>query len=213
MKLGMALAALLLGGAALSLTLAPTDAERQQAIEQGQTLAAKRQGYPVGAYVIYSVSDALTLSPGEGSVEAVQLATPLERERWASYFLTIQGKDVTPQAVQNLAKLSPDHLEVIVYAHSQSGNESDQGFLKAFGSAQLTLNGQTLRPAQTDLSGASRNNYRDAGGQVTFRWTGTVTYDFDLSKLGDASAAQGQLQFTDAVGKGYDVPVNLGDYR
>ena len=161
--------------------------------------------------MLYSVPDALTLTPGEGAVEAVQLATPIERERWASYFLTIQGKVVTPQAVKKEANLTVGQIAFIVFAHSQSGDETDQAFLKQFGSARLTLNSQVLTPVDVVRSGSSRNNYRDAGGQVVFRWTGTLTYRFAVPP--GLSAAKGELHFVGAAGKAYDLKLDLAQYQ
>jgi hypothetical protein len=202
-----------LWGSALALTVQPTDAQRQQAIADGQALAQKRRGYPVGEYLLYSVADAYTLTPGEGSVEAVQLATPLERTRWGSYFLAIQGKAVTPQAVRQQAGLAPGHLAVVIYAHSPGGAASDQAFLQNFGPLRLTLAGQTLTPSAVARGDAALNNYRDEAGQVVFRWTSTLNATFDLSGLARANDARGTLRFTDATGKAFELPVQLGRYR
>lgn len=203
----------LLGGA-LALTLYPTDAQLRQEIRRGLALADQRQGYPVQAYVVYSVPDALTLERGEGSVEAVQIATPLERARWGSYFLAIQGKAVTPEAVERQANLPAGELAVIIYAHSAGKNDEDKDFLRNFSPLRLTLNGHTRTPAKVESFGPSLNNYRDADGRVVFRWTDTLTARFDLAGLSqNAANARGHLQFTDASGKSYDLPLDLRRVR
>lgn len=204
----------LLGSAALAVVLNPSDTQRQQEMQRGQALADKRQGYPVKDYIIYSVPDAYTLQPGEGSVEAVQIATPLERTRWGSYFLAIQNKPVTPDSVGQQVKLSDGNVAVIIYAHSQGGEDKDKTFLQEFKNIRLTLNGQTLRPTGVESSGPSRNNYRGAQGQVEFLWSGNLTARFDLSGLGEgAASAQGHLTFTDATGKSHSLPVALGKFQ
>lgn len=200
----------MLCGPALAFTATPSEVQRQQAISEGQALARKHNGYPVKDYLLYSVADAYTLTPDEGSVEAVQLATPLERTRWGSYFLTIQGKPLTAEAVRQQAGLAAGHLAVIVYAHSQDGGAKDQDFLKDLGPMHLILGGRTLTPTGITRSGASLNNYKDGGGQVVFRWTDALSATFDLSSLGETTTAQGLLRFTDATGKAFDLPVNLG---
>ncbi|GAA5534180.1 hypothetical protein [Deinococcus aluminii] len=207
MRLGGGLALALLLGSTLALVATPTDAERQAAVQQGEALAGQHQGYPVRDYLLYSVPDALALTPGEGSVEAVQVATPLERARWAGYFLTIQGKPVTPDAVQHIADMPPDRVEFIVYAHSNG--PKDQDFLGAFGPATMLIGEQVLPTSAVKTSGASLDNYRDADGQVVFRWTDAITYRFRVPE----GATTGHLRFTDATGKKYDLPFDLSRYR
>ncbi|AWN23303.1 hypothetical protein DKM44_08725 [Deinococcus irradiatisoli] len=204
--------AALLGGLAGAATFDLSAAERQNALSAGQALAAKHQGYPVADYLIYDVHDALQLHPDQGSVEAVQVATPWERARWAGYLLSVQGKPVSEQAAQVIDDLKSGQVDFIVFAHSSGEGKDYQNFLKTFSAAHLNLGSRDLTPVNTAYSGAAVDNYRDLNGNVTFLWSGNVTYRFDLSQM-PSTPQSGTLSFTDASGKKWNLKVDLSQYK
>jgi hypothetical protein len=207
----LGLAALLLGSVTSAANLQLSAAQQQDALKAGQALAAKHQGYPVADYLIYDVHDALQLHPNQGSVEAVQVATPWERTRWASYLLSVQGKPVSEEASRPLNNLKDGQVAFIVFAHSPGEGKDYQDFLKKFSAAHLQLGSQNLTPVNTAYSGAAVDNYRDLNGDVTFLWSGTVTYRFDLSAV-PPPVQTGILSFTDASGKKVSLKVDLSKY-
>ncbi|OLV16678.1 hypothetical protein BOO71_0011059 [Deinococcus marmoris] len=182
----------------------------QNAYAEGQQLAQNRDsGYPLRAYTLYAVKDTLKLEAQNGAVDAVTIATPSERTRFES-FLSFLGEDpITPQQAFQRAGLPPYNVAFIVFAHGMDAG--DQTFLNRFSMARLKLGGQSLRPVETSKSGTSISQYPRTVGETGIRFGGTVTYRFELPKrlIGDT----GTLNFTDASGKAYDLPVNLALYR
>ncbi len=82
--LGVALAAL--ARPALAVDLAPDAAAIARAAADGRAMYKPSYGYDLADHVVYQVRDARAIDPNDGSVDAVVLATPLERTRHAAYF-------------------------------------------------------------------------------------------------------------------------------
>ncbi|GMA16514.1 hypothetical protein E5F05_13840 [Deinococcus metallilatus] len=201
---------LLIAGSALAYVPALNASLLQSAFDEGQRLAENRDsGYPLKPYTLYVVADTLKLEPQNGAVDAVTIGTPYERTRYES-FLSKYGEDpITPQQARQRAELPDYGVDFIVFAHGLK--PEDQNFLNRFGPARLRLGGVTLRPVATTKSGASISSYPRTVGEPGLRFTGTVTYRFQLPK--NLTAAKGTLSFTDPSGKAFNIPVNLTLYR
>jgi hypothetical protein len=190
--------------------LAPGPAAIGAAARAGLADAAARQGYPLRAHVLYEVRDARAADPADGAVDAVVLATPLERTRHAAYIAAYSGRTLTPAEAYAEAGLPPGHLAVIVFAHG--ADEDDAAFAAGFSAATLLVAGaaaQTAEPAPSETSEAvyplaARNRSRQVA---------TITYRFDLSAVPGAGARRAWLFFRDATGKAFDLPVDLGRFQ
>ncbi|MEW6422416.1 MAG: hypothetical protein AB1511_11935 [Deinococcota bacterium] len=204
------LLALLTAGSALAYVPALSAALLQSAFDEGQRLAENRDsGYPLKAYTLYVVPDTLKLEPQNGAVDAVTIGTPYERTRYES-FLSKYGEDpVTPQQARQRAELPDYGVEFIVFAHGLK--PGDQNFLNGFSSARLRLGSVTLRPVAITKSGTAISSYPRTVGEPGLRFTGTLTYRFQLPR--NLTAAKGTLSFTDPSGKTFHLPVNLNLYR
>ena len=204
------LLALLSAGSALAYVPVLNAALLQSAFSEGQHLAENRDsGYPLKAYTLYAVPETLKLEPQNGTVDAVTIGTPYERTRYES-FLSKYGEDpVTPQQARQRAELPDYGVEFIVFAHGL--RPDDQTFLDHFSAARLRLGNVNLRPVATQKSEVSLSSYPRTVGETGFRFTGTVTYRFQLPR--NLTAAKGTLSFTDASGKAFTLPVNLALYR
>ncbi len=201
---------LLTSGGGLALIPSPGTPQLTEAYNEGVRLAQNPEGgYPVAAYAIYAVSDALKLEPQNGAVDAVVLGTPFERTRYEA-FISVLGEDqITVQQARERADLPNGSVEFIVFAHGV--NATDDKFLQNFSAATLQVGGQTLKPTATDRSDVSPSQYPRTVGEIGIRFVGTITYQFKLPT--QAQNASGTLSFTDASGKAFRLPVNLSKYR
>ena len=195
--------------AAFAYVPSPTPAQLDEAAAKGAALAATRQGYELSDYVLYQVKDALALDPALGSVDAIQLATPLERTRHAAFVAAYTGRPIGTDEARRKANLPDGWLAVIVYAHGS--DEHDRGFADRFGPAVLTLNGRQLVAVSVAHSEPDDTQYPHASGNAR-RYVATVTYRFDLGGVKKADAQRGTLALVDASGKRFDIPVELGRF-
>jgi hypothetical protein len=190
-----------------------TSAEIQKALADGRSESASRAGYPVTAYTLYAVPNALVIAPGRGAIDAVVVGTPFERVRYASYLAAFQGSHVSQSAIAEAA--SPESVDFVVFAHS--GAQDDQTFLKRFHAAQVEAVGRTLRPARTTTFGPSQDFFTTTQGNRVFRWLGYNTYRFDLRTLGsaglDIARLRGTFRVVDPHGRQSAYAFDLSKYR
>ncbi|WP_155298505.1 hypothetical protein [Deinococcus kurensis] len=200
----------LLLGSALAVRPTVTPALLRAAVSEGERLAAAPEaGYPLRPYTVYAVPDTLNLVAANGSVDAVTLATPFERTRYAVFLRRLGEDPVRPEDARAQADL-PDHeVAFIVFAHGRTPD--DQTFLTQFSAARLTLGGRSVPLLDTARSGASISQYPRTAGEIGLRFIGTVTYRFRLPA--GLENASGTLRFTDATGKAFTLPVQLSRYR
>lgn len=199
----------LIGSAAPAAVLMPTSAEIAEATRAGVALAAPHEGYLLKDYAVYAVKDSRTIDPANGLVDAVVLATPLERTRHAAFLATYAGKSVTPAQAQGQSGLRNGEVRFVVYAHGATAG--DDAFVGGFSAAQLAIGGRTLEAAPVAGS-VSLGTYPLVEGD-RFRFVAAIRYTFDLSGVPQAGAGKGTLKFTDAGGKVFDLPVDLEAYR
>jgi hypothetical protein len=206
--LGVAMAGL--GGTALAVDLAPGAAAIARAAADGRAMYKPSYGYSLADHVVYEVRDARAIDPRDGSVDAVVLATPLERTRHAAYLGQYEQHALAPADAYRKGGLGAGQVAFIVFAHG--GDEADMGFPAGFSTATLTIAGRPLAAVAVDRGGPSFSTYPLATKART-RFVATITYRFDLRTVPGAATAQGRFAFTDATGKAFDLLVNLGAYR
>jgi len=205
---GVAIGALM--APALAADLAPDAAAIARAAAEGRAMFKPSQGYELQDHVVYAVRDARDIDPADGSVDAVVLATPLERTRHAAYFGAYQKIAMPPAEAFRKGGLGAGQVAFIVFAHGD--DEADMEFPDKFAPASLTIGGRTLAPAAIDRGGPSPSTYPlSAHGRS--RFVATITYRFDLSGIAGANEAKARLAFTDASGKSFDLPVDFALFR
>jgi hypothetical protein len=206
----LGVAMLALGRPALAVDLAPDAAAIARAAADGRAMYKPSFGYDLADHVVYEVRDARAIDPKDGSVDAVVLATPLERTRHAAYFGQYEQHALAPSEAYRKGGLAAGQVAFIVFAHGS--DEADMEFPAKFSTASLTIAGKPLSASAVDRGGPSFSTYPLATTDRS-RFVATITYRFDLQTVPGAATAQGRLAFTDASGKSFDLPVNLGVYR
>lgn len=205
---GLALAAVAAPSAAVD--LAPEAAAVARAAAEGRALYKPQFGYPLKDHVVYAVKDARGIDPADGSVDAVVLATPLERIRHAAYFAEYEKRASSPAELYAKSGLAAGQVAFIVFAHG--GPDGDMEFPEKFSRATLSVGDRQLEASTVDRGGASPSIYPLArSGRM--RFVATITYRFDLAGLAGAATAAARLAFTDATGKSFDLPVDLAAYH
>jgi hypothetical protein len=206
----LAVAAIGLAVPAMAVELAPDGAALARAAAEGRALFKPQSGYPLQDHLIYAVRDARAIDPADGSVDAVVLATPLERTRHAAYFGVYERRALTPERAFHESGLAAGQIAFIVFAHG--GEDADMEFPGKFSPAVLSLGDRRLTPIGIDRGGASPSIYPLAK-RGRMRFVATITYRFELTAVPQAGEAKGRLAFTDATGKAFDLPVDLAAYR
>lgn len=199
-----------LSGPAAAYVPAPGAAEIAEATRLGAALAEPYRGYPVQDYLLYAVGDALALDPSAGCVDAVQVATPFERTRHASFLAALARRPIGPEAAREAAAFPDGALAFTIFAHGAA--EDDQDFLQRFSPPQLTFAGRAARLTGQDRSPTFRDIYPHAPASDRERQVGTVTFRFQLDPASLADG-RGVLSFTDACAKAFRLPVDLARYR
>jgi hypothetical protein len=208
--LALGIAILALAAPARAVDLAPDAAAIARAAAEGRAMYKPTVGYGLHDYAIYAVRDARAIDPADGSVDAVVIATPLERTRHAAYFGAYEKRALPPAEAFRKGGLGPGRIAFIVFAHG--GDEADMEFPGKFSTATLVIGGRTLAATAIDRGGPSPSTYpRSTRGRT--RFVATITYRFDLSGIPDAGRARARLDFTDASGKSFDLPVDLAAFR
>jgi hypothetical protein len=201
----LALLPLLVAGWGQAATLTPTKAEVAAASQEGAALVNADKGYPRKNQVVYEVPDTREIKPTWGAVDAIVLATPLERARHEGYLTALSGQNFDTST----PNIGPATLSFVVYAHGTDRNETR--FVERFGIASLVFGHRTLRSSETVHTEASAGTYplaqTDRDRQVSI-----VEYRFDFSRNLDLAMARGRLRFKDSTGKRFDVPFNLARF-
>ena len=71
-------------------------AQVSQAVQAGQHEAqSTKHGFTVKQYVLFGVKDPLSITPGEGEVDAVIVGTPREMLRYRSYLASFQNEPLS----------------------------------------------------------------------------------------------------------------------
>jgi hypothetical protein len=205
-----ALAALLLAGGSAAATLSPSDAEIADALEAGAALINPDKGYPLRDHLLLEVPDARDIKPAWGAVDAVILATPLERARHAGYLAKLSGQTIEVPAARQLPELHPGSLSIIVYTHGPDGK--DESFIDKFGRASLVFPHETVAAAEVTHTEPNEATYPLAGFERQ-RQAAVLIYRFDLAAFPRLGNARCRLKFTDPTGKAFDIPLNLAQYR
>jgi hypothetical protein len=177
--------------------LAPSPAAITRAAAEGAALAPRREGYALKDHVIYAVRDARAIDPADGAVDAVVLATPLERTRHAAYIAAYGGGRISGAEAYRRAALPPGQLAVIIFAHGRDHDDE-------------VFDGATIEAAP--VAGAPAEKVYPLAPANRERMAGTVTYRFDLGAVRDAGRKQTRLRFIDATGKAFDLPIDLGRF-
>jgi hypothetical protein len=206
----LALAALLLADLGAAATLNPSDAEIAAALEAGAALVNPDNGYPLKDHVLFEVPDARDIKAAWGDVDAVILATPLERARHAGYLAKLSGQTIDVASVRQLPELHPGSLSFIVYTHGPDDN--DEIFIDKFGRASLVFAHESVPAADVTHSEPTEATYPLARVQRR-RQVAVLLYRFDLASLPERDNAHCRLKFTDPTGKAFDIPINLAQYR
>jgi hypothetical protein len=190
--------------------LSPDAAGIAAAAEKGAALGVLHEGYPMKDYAAYTVRDTRNIDPADGNVDAVIVATPIERTRHAAFIATYAGHPVVADEAYRRADLAPGQIGFLVFAHGS--NEIDQDFISKFGDAELVIGDTAHKAVARKTTEPSQSLYRLAprGRQ---RFVATIFYRFDLAAEPDAGAAATRLRFTDATGKRFDLPIDLKRFR
>jgi len=167
-------------------------------------------GYEMADHVVYEVRDARAIDPADGSVDAVVIATPLERTRHAAYFGQYEKRALTPAEAFRKGGVGAGQIAFIVFAHGD--DDADMEFPGKFSVATLAIGGRQLTASAVDRGGPSFSTYPLSTRGRT-RFVATITYRFDLRGIADAAHAKARLAFTDATGKSFDLPVDLAAFR
>jgi hypothetical protein len=209
-RVALGVAMLGLGGPALAIDLAPDGAAIARAAAEGRAMYKPSLGYDLADHVVYEVRDARAIDPKDGNVDAVVLATPLERTRHAAYLGQYEQHALAPAEAYRRGGLGAGQIAFIVFAHGS--DEADMEFPAKFSTATLTIAGKQLAAVAVDRGGPSFSTY-PLSTTGRSRFVATISYRFDLRTVPGAATAQGRLGFTDATGKPFDLPVNLAVYR
>jgi hypothetical protein len=197
----------------LAFSPALTSAQLHKALADGRSEAASRAGYPVAAYSLYAVPNALVIAPGQGSIDAIVVGTPFERVRYASYLAAFQGSQPGASDVADAAEA--ESVDFVVFAHG--GAHDDQKFLQRFHAASIEAAGRLLQPERTTAFGPTEDFFTTTKGNRVFRWLGYDTYRFDVRSLAragvDIARLRGTFRITDPYGRQRAYAFDLSKYR
>jgi len=210
MRAGCAGAAIVIGimsgSGAFAYVPEPDSAQIADAVDQGVRLAAAHDGYPSKDYLVHRAKDTLALDPDDGDVDAVLLATPLERTRHAAFMGAYTGHPITAAEARSGAELPDKWLEVIVFAHGN--NDRDRKFGEQFGTATLDFPGRSVASVSIEHSKPDRSQYPHTP-RDSERFVGTVTYKFDLTWITITQDKPVTLAFDDPSGKHFEILIDL----
>ncbi|HEY5094871.1 MAG TPA: hypothetical protein VII69_07155 [Candidatus Eremiobacteraceae bacterium] len=216
---GIAVAAMLIASSAsMAAGFEPklSNADLLAAEKAGFESAAGHNGFPVSMYTVFARPDALTIAPGDGSVDAIIVGTPYERVSYASYVAAFQGHAPTATDLQGAA--TPYSIDVVVVGHSAGKDADEQNFLTKYSGPILDVRGfGTLRPISKSIFGPTIDFYNLANKSHVLRWLGYNAYRFDLRPLtkrgSDIAGLKATLRITDPYGRSYTEPVDLSKFR
>jgi hypothetical protein len=188
--------------------LAPDDRQIVAAIDHGRALALAHDGYS-SRYIAWAVPDARNIDPTLGAVDAVLVATPLERATHAGFVAAYNGRQLTVRQFRGSAEFEPEGLRIILFTHGPDAR--DESYVDRFTDARLVFGDRTLVPIKTEHSGPTDSIYPLAADNRQ-RQISTISYHFDLSSSAALQVARARLQFTDDTGKRFDLPIDLDAY-
>lgn len=204
-------AAALTAGTAAAADLDPSPALLDRAAAEGGRIAARHAGYPFGGYILHQVRDARALDPADGAVDAVVLATPIERTRHAAYIAAYGGRPIDGAEAYRRAGFGRGRIAVIIFAHGATAD--DESFVRQFSHASLSFaGGGGAIDAAPVASETSETSYPLAPRDRE-RMVATITYRFDLAGVAGAGDRHARLRFVDSTGKPFDLSVDLAAVR
>lgn len=210
MKRPLATVLLLLPGVATAMDLVPDEAALVRAVAEGAATGRQSNGYDAREYLVYTVDDARDIRPGQGSVDAVLLLTPLERLRHLAYLRATTGVEDEPTAEAAKLLFVPNEIGFRVFAHGVDG--ADSQFTERFSSGRLRLGSTSVNSSRVERSPASVGRYPLAASDRE-RTVGTVTYWFRLDVLPGITAGTATLEFLDAENHAMALPVDFSTRR
>ena len=210
MKRPLATVLLLLPGVATAMDLVPDEAALVRAVAEGAATGRQSNGYDAREYLVYTVDDARDIRPGQGSVDAVVLLTPLERLRHLAYLRATTGVKDEPTAATAKSLFLPEEVGFRVFAHGTDG--ADSRFTERFSIASLRMASTTADAGRVERSPASIGRFPLAASDRE-RTVGTVTYWFRLDALPGIAGGTAMLEFRDAENNPVVVPVDFSTRR
>jgi hypothetical protein len=189
--------------------LAPDDRQIAAAISRGQEMAAAHGGYWFKNYIVWAVPDAKNIDPTTGDVDAVLLATPIERATHAGFVAAYDGKQLSVAEARRSKDLQAGCLRIILFTHGP--NAKDESYVDRFANPRLVFPDGTIFATKTEHSDPTESTYPLAL-ENRRRKVATITFYFDLSSMPKLHSARSRLQFTDDKGKEFDLPIDLGVY-
>lgn len=195
-----------------------SESDIQEAVTMGTQMVSQRSGYHLEDWVLFGVTDPLSILPEQGEIEAVIVATPFELVRYQSFLVTFQNKAFTTDQANTLAAQLKDTIAFQVFVHAPGVGDQYRDFLSDFTKASFTaLNGEDLTPVKIDTFGPAQDFYNIPGSAVQIRYLGYVLYHFDLSSLNESAAnlanLTGTFSLTDSAGQAHSYDVDLSKYR
>ena len=210
MKLTSLPTALLAASSALhAASLAPDDRQLAAAIDRGRVLAASQGNYSLKKNIAWEVPDARTIDPALGSVDAVLVATPIERATHAGFLAAHDGRQLTVSEARGSERIQPGWLRIILFTHGPDAK--DESYVEKFSNARLVFGNDTIVAQKMEHSEPSESTYPLAT-ENRERQVATITFHFNLSKSPKLQATRGRLQFTDDAGRTFDQPIDLSSY-
>lgn len=180
------------------------------AVHSGALLFRQGRGYQAPRHVLFAEQNTLHIRKGEGPVEAILVGTPYERLKYASYLAAFQGRSMGLRSAQTIARQNANVLQFVVFAHGNGPRDRD--FLRRISSGRLEFGRYVLRPSRTpEIFGPALDYYQIDGVGRQFRWLGSVTFRFDLSRL-PPNGTSGIFSFTDSQGSMRSYRVDLARY-
>jgi hypothetical protein len=189
--------------------LHPNAEQIAAATASGRALAAPHEGYRLKDYVLYEVKNARGIDVDDGDVDAIVIATPLERTRHAAFLAAFAGRAIGPTEARASSGLPDNQLEIIVFAHG--ADRSDRRFAQGFTAASLIEGSESLAVALPIAGEPKEAVYPLAPGDRR-RFVAIITYRFDLSRFPQLAGAKARLRFQDASGKSFDLPVDFSAF-
>jgi len=181
-------------------------AQIRSAIAVGRAAAKSHEGLSAQAYTAFATSDALEASPHGGSIDAVVVGTPFERVEYAAYVAAFERRTASVDEISDAS--TPQTLDVVVFAHSR--DPLDQGFLRRFHGATLTVGSVKHNPLSVMLTPPTKDFFNSPSGRQLL-WLGDMTYRFDMR--GVKPDAVVTFSVIDPYARAYDVPLDLSKYR
>lgn len=185
------------------------------AMLSGETLFRDGRGYQAPRYVLFAERNTLHIRKGEGPVEAILVGTPYERLSYATYLATFEGKRVALPWGQAMARRNENVIQFIVFSHGNTAQ--DRQFLQRVSNGRLQLGPYVLAPTDAPaIFGPAMDYYQIDGAARQFRWLGSVTFRFDLSRVHASGtyldSASGTFSFTASDGSRRRYHVDLARY-